>query len=123
MKRLVKLNALGYFTEIDTAKAKRAATELKNYIIEKMPRDKDPYGVWQYMMPLCEAVINGSITEPLNRSDLPLGYPCMEGWLPEDFCSLCAVFKIVVSGTPLSHNRETIEIIGGERYAYMDFED
>lgn len=123
MKKLVKLNALGYFTEIDSVKARRAATELKNYIIEKVPRDKDPHGVWQYMMPLCEAVIDGSITEPLIRSDMPLRYPCMEGWLPEDFCHLCAAFSAVITGAPVSLNMETIQIIDGERYAYMDFED
>ncbi|MDQ1832569.1 MULTISPECIES: hypothetical protein [Massilia] len=121
-RRLVKLiGDTGLYAEVDLVKLRRLSRELLSYIQINISPHEDEYEIWKWVVPMCTAVLDGTIRLPVPFLDLPLNYPMREGLLPTDFQKIYAAFKIVACGMAV----EVLEkvVIDGATYAYADFEE
>lgn len=119
-QRLVKIHPeTKCYLEIDPFRLKREATELKSFLENEFDRSDDQYKIFDNIMPLVNAALDGSLDLPFDK--WPLRYVSTEGLLPRSFTKLFAKFKCTASGTPLE--RLTITLIDGEAFALMDFEE
>lgn len=122
MKKLVRIDPVSkHYTEIDTQKLRRVTINLLAFIKKEISPNADPHGIWQWVVPLCEGIMSGTIDTPIPYSTLPLKYQLREGLLSEQFEDLYAPFANCVTGTPLENNPEII--IDGDLYTYAEFED
>lgn len=121
MKKLVKIDPISKrYTEQDGKKLHRVTTELLCFIKTEIPPDSDHHNIWNWVVPLCEGILSGTIDAPIPYSTLPLKYQLREGLLSEQFEDLYAPFANCVTGTP-TINIPEIEI-NGDLYVYVDFE-
>lgn len=122
MKKLVKLDPISKrYAEVDRVKLERVAKELLDYINDKIAPSEDPHGIWKCVIPLCEGVLNNTISLPLSYDQLPLKHPMREGLLSDEFEKKYAPFANTITGTPLTET-EKIDI-NGILYTYADFEN
>lgn len=121
-RRLVRVDEqTGDYAEVDTARLKRETQELIDYIHANVDPNKDPYGIWISVVPLCRAVQAETISLPVPFFELPLRYESREGFLDAAFDELFCEFVLTISGTA----REILDevVIDGVRYMYADFEE
>lgn len=121
-RKLVKLdpNNGWNFCEVDPIRLKRKVLALKEYLENRM--DDDAYGARKSALDLCDEILNNRIRLPVKLGTIGgWGYPCSEGWLPEEFCDLFGRVELNATGTPLDPVEEIT--IDGEVYGYMDFEE
>jgi hypothetical protein len=123
IRKLVKLDHEngGSFTEVDPIRVQREAMAVKHYLETAFDRKADTYQVFEQVMPLVLGALNGTLKLPYPFSKWPLKYVSSEGWLPLQFTSLMAGFKVAASALHLDEPQ--IELINGEEYAYMNFEE
>ena len=123
IRRLVKLDpATGNYTEVDKVRLKREALALLDYIKTHTDPNSDEHGIWKWVVPLCEAVLNNTLTLPVPYSDLPLKYAIREGLLPNDFEVLYADFAATLSGLRFTSCSLDTVFIDGVAHAHVDFE-
>lgn len=121
-KRLVRLiGDTGFYAEIDGVKLKRIAQDLLSYIQMNTEPDNDEYGILKWVVPMCKAVLDGSIQLPVPFLDLPLSYPMREGLLPLGFQEIFSEFRVTASGMALNISEKIV--IDGVNYTYAEFED
>lgn len=121
MKKLVKLDPISKrYTVVDEKKLHRVTTELLRFIKKEIPPNSDPHNIWKWVVPLCEEILNNTISAPIPYTDLPLKYQLKEGVLSEEFEDLYAPFANCVTGTRTVNTPE-VEI-NGDIYVYVDFE-
>lgn len=121
-KRLVKLvGDTGFYAEVDGVKLKRISQNLLSYIELNIEPDNDEYGIWKWVVPMCKAVLDGSIQLPVPYLDLPLSYPMREGLLPLDFQGIFSEFRVAASGMALNMSEKIV--IDGVNYMYAEFEE
>ncbi|HEY5798649.1 MAG TPA: hypothetical protein VIT92_00435 [Burkholderiaceae bacterium] len=121
IRKLVKLTADGYFSEIDPIAAKRYASNLKDYVDKHLCDENDEYNIRKQIKPLYEGVLNGKITSALTRDSLPLFGLQHEGLLPPGLSTVWSEFCCAVTGSPLDQVEEIV--VDGEAFGYMDFEE
>jgi hypothetical protein len=122
IRRLIKLDpATGDYSEIDEARLKRETRLLLEYIKKHIDPKTDEHGIWKWVVPLCQGVVDGTLILPMPFFTLPLKYAVREGLLPDDFFNLYAEFSLTISGTA----REMLDNVNidGNTYMYADFED
>jgi hypothetical protein len=122
-KKLVKLNLAegGRFSEVDPIRVRRKALLVKSYLESEFDRKADQHEVYEKVMPLVLAALDGTLKMPYPFSDWPLKYESREGLLPRDFERVIAGFEVAASGSHLEEPK--VEIVAGEEYAYIDFEE
>lgn len=121
-KKLVKLMGdTGFYAEVDLVKLRRVARELLNHIQTTISPTNDEYGIWKWVVPMCQAVLDGTIELPVPYLDLPLSYPMREGLLPLDFQRIFSEFRITASGMALEMSDKIV--VDGVSYIYADFEE
>ncbi|MFB9242530.1 hypothetical protein IV454_15530 [Massilia antarctica] len=121
-RRLVKLMGnTGFYAEVDIVKLKRLAMELLNYIQINISQDDDEYEIWKWVVPMCKAVLDGTIQLPVPFVDLPLNYPMREGLLPPDFQKKFSEFRVAACAMILKFSEKIM--IDGVAYMYADFEE
>jgi len=136
MKKLVKKDMHGRLLEIDSMALFREALALKNYI-ENAPVDEDKRFSYQVkLIPLINAALKGSLNFPFLDSPYDLRR-IMEGYdpeLPAVIQELYFVFMNRIQGSPALSSVSVVEqghyvpgaseeVIGGERYEWVIFED
>ncbi|MDM5176851.1 hypothetical protein PO883_06520 [Massilia sp. DJPM01] len=111
----------GDYAEVDIVRLKRESRELIEYIKGNIDPNKDQYGIWNSVVPLCREVLAETISLPVPFFNLPLRYETREGMLDADFDERFSEFALTISGTA----REILEevVIDGIRYMYADFEE
>ncbi len=122
IRKLVKLDpATGDYSEVDEVRLKRETHILLNYIRTHIDPKNDEHGIWKWVVPLCQGILDGTLILPVPFSTLPLKYAVREGLLPDDFFNLYAEFGLTISGTA----REILDKveIDGNTYMYADFEE
>lgn len=126
-RKLVKLdeeNAWS-FSEVDEVRVIREARLVRQIIGRDIPPN-DPYGIHSELLPLIERIIRGDQALPLSSQFEPgaLRWARHEDTLPgsyREFLRTEASFWVTATG---SHREEPIEeLINGERFAWMEFED
>lgn len=121
IRKLVRVDpSTGDYAEIDSVRLKREAQELLDYVRQHIDPNDDDLGIWKWVVPICNAVLNDAIALPVKFSELPLQYASREGLLPKEFSELYSSFSLTISGTAR-------EILGnvdlnGVLYTYADFE-
>lgn len=121
IRKLVRIDPItGDYAEVDTVRLKREAQDLLTYIKNNIDPNRDELGIWKWVMPMCEKVLNGTIILPIKFSDLPLKFATREGLLPEEFSKLYSSFSITISGT--AREIFTNVEVNGVSYTYADFE-
>ncbi|MDQ1816575.1 hypothetical protein RBA41_25065 [Massilia sp. CCM 9210] len=121
-RKLVKLDGqTGDYAEVDKIRLKREARELIEYIKKNIDPNKDEYGIWTSVVPLCQDVLAEKIPLPVSFFSLPLRYESREQLLETGFDELFSEFKLTISGAA----REILDevVIDGVRYMYADFEE
>lgn len=122
MQYLVKLDPNTYrYTQVDVVRLKREAKALLDFIHTHIDPAHDEQGIWKWVVPLCEGVLQNRIKLPIPVEDRPLKYQIREGLLPRDFEELYAPFLLTITGSPRSRTQEIV--INGELYTYVDFEE
>jgi hypothetical protein len=121
--KLVKLDPSNgrSFAEVDPIRVQRKALAVKHYLETLFDRKTDEYEVYEQVMPLVKGALDGTLKLPYPFAKWPLKYVSSEGWLPREFTDVMAGFKLAASGYHLDEPK--IEIVNGEEYAYMDFEE
>lgn len=113
------------FGEVDQVRVQREARLVRQIIKRDVPLG-DPYGIHSELLPLVDRIIAGKQKLPLASQFEPgaLRWARREGTLPTSYGEfLYAEASLWVTATG-SHRKEPIEErIGGERYAWVDFED
>ncbi|NHZ36090.1 hypothetical protein [Massilia rubra] len=121
-KRLVRLvGNTGFYAEVDVVKLRRIAKNLLSYIQTNIDPNNDEYGILKWVVPMCKAVLDGSIQLPVPYVDLPLSYPMREGLLPLDFQEIFSEFRVTASGMALTMSEKIV--IDGVPHMYADFEE
>lgn len=120
-RKLVKLTQHGFFSEVDPIALNRAATALKEYIVNKVTPGNDPYDIKGQALPLCVGVLENRLALPLDFHSLPLRYPDREGLLPAEFSKLWGAFQIEVAG--IADMLSEPVVIDGEKYCERMFEE
>ena len=122
MKKLVKLDPLSKrYTQVDPKKLRRTTNELLAFIKANISPVSDPHGIWTWVVPLCEGILNGTVSAPIPYSELPLKYQLREGQLSEAFEDVYTPFANCVTGTPLEDGPEIV--VNGDIYMHAIFED
>ena len=111
----------GFYAEVDIVKLKRLAMELLNYIQINISQDDDEYKIWEWVVPMCKAVLDGTIQLPVPFVDLPLNYPMREGLLHPDFQKKFSEFRVAACGMILEFSEKIM--IDGVTYMYAEFEE
>ena len=121
-KRLVPIDPVtGDYTEVDRKRLERETRALLDHIRSHVDPKNDEFGIYKYVVPLCESALNGTAKLPVKFSDLPLQYASKEGLLPRDFDALYSSFAITISGTA----RELFDTVTINEipHTYANFED
>lgn len=121
-RKLVRVDEqTGDYAEVDTVRLKRETRELVNFIKVNIDPHNDPYGIWTSLVPLCRAVLAGTVSLPFPYFNLPLRYEIREGLVDVNFDGRFSEFALTISGTA----REILDevVIDGIRYMYADFEE
>lgn len=121
-KRLVPIDPVtGDYTEVDRKRLERETRALLEYVRSYVDPQNDEFGIYKYVVPLCESALDGTARLPVKFSDLPLQHASKEGLLPKDFDALYSSFAITISGTA----RELFDtvIINNVPHRYVNFED
>lgn len=92
-----------------------------DFINDQISPNDDPYGIWTWVIPLCERVLNNILSLPLPYDQLPLKCPMREDLLSDAFENKYAPFANTIIGTPTKITPD-IEI-DGELFTYVDFEE
>src|SRR5690606_20872737 len=122
MKRLVKLDPISKrYAEVDVVKLERVAKQLLDHVYREVLPTDDPFGIWKWVVPLCEGVLKNTLALPLAYEDLPLKHAMREGLLSDEFEKIYAPFANTITGTPLTQSDKVG--IDGVLYAYADFEE
>ena len=128
-KKLIRFES-GKFAELDPIRLKRKALSLRDEIMEKIPKDNDPYCFHQKTLPLVDAAIRGEIIEPVEQDAskfISANYKWdeREGTLPPEydskFSSALAGFSVTIRGLSLEKTDDII--IDGLTYRWVDFEE
>jgi len=138
MKKLVKLDADGWLTEIDQKALAREARELCDYIESASTKEEQIFQYREKVLPLVHATISGKLTLPYKGED-PYSWRLMlENFAPmlnDAFREVYSKFIVRIHGHPMPvapSFRETgdarnyvPEIVerNGDRYEWVEFED
>ncbi len=122
MQYLVKLDPETYhYTQVDVVRLKREAKALLDFIYTHIDPAHDEHGIWKWVVPLCEGVLQNKVELPIPVEDRPLKYQTREGLLPRDLEELYAPFSLTITGSPRNLTQKIL--INGELYTYVDFEE
>lgn len=136
MKKLVKKSSDGRLLEVDTKALHREALELKAKIEIASDEEQRKLDYRRKMLPLIDAALNGYLVFPYMHSPYNLR-EMMEGMAPElpgRVEELYFRFLNRIQGSPNLSSYSVVvhghyvpgaseEIIGGERYEWVIFED
>jgi hypothetical protein len=113
------------YSETDPIALQRTTQALREFALTRIDPLQDPYNIRGTMLELCEGVMNGTESLPMNLDDDRLNYMRnMDRFelMPAGLFSPWADFLAAVSGARVFADEDIIEV-DGERYAYMDFEE
>lgn len=136
MRKLVKKNKDGRLTEVDPKALRREALVLQDYIDTASAAEKAEFKYSDWLQPIIDAALEGTL--PVPYLDQPYNFRFMEEgllpWLPLEFQNLYGRFLGRARGDPTISSPATIEgrrynrqeweeIIDGERYEWVVFEN
>lgn len=129
MRKLVKLGKDGYLTEVDTKAMRREALVLQRYIDEAPEDERKLLRYDEWLRPVVDAAIHGSLPIPYTREPYNI-HLMLEGVLPElpqPLLGPYARFVRRITGAArfsiISPSDGQEEVIDGERYQWVTFED
>lgn len=136
MRKLVKKDENGRLTEVDVKAMRREALALQRYIDEAPAAEKAEFKYHEWLQPVIDAALDGTLRIPYMHQ--PYNFRLMdEGllpWLPEQFLERYVRFLARIEGAVELSSCSTIEgggyipraseeIIDGDRYEWVIFED
>lgn len=138
MKKLVKLDANGWLTEIDQKALAREAHALRTYIESAPAKEEEIFQYKNKVLPLVEAAISGTLMLPYKGED-PYSWRLMledlAPMLTDAFRTIYSAFIVRIHGHPMPvapSYRETGDALkyipaivekDGDRYEWVEFED
>jgi hypothetical protein len=138
MRKLVKLDANGWLTEIDQKALAREARALRAYIESAPTKEEEIFQYRIKVLPLVEAAISGALVLPYTGDD-PYSWRLMledlTPMLTDAFRTVYSKFIVRIHGHPMPvapSFRETGDALSyipeiveqdGDRYEWVEFED
>ena len=128
-KKLVRYDR-NHYVEVDPIRLKRKAINLRDKILQKIPKDDDRYQFYSLTLPILEAAIRGEIKDSLDNDVTKFisgnyKWNKREGTLPpeydQEFDSAVAGFSVTAEALSLEETENVV--IDNITYGWLNFEE